>query len=97
VQDRDGDGAYDVYGHMKAMAISGHYGRRHGARVVYQGSENWSGLARLSDEQGLIIRRDKVERAYGARINRLFNIHLPSARPLPRSRQAPNPYVNMEG
>jgi phosphatidylserine/phosphatidylglycerophosphate/cardiolipin synthase-like enzyme len=96
VQDRDGDGAYDVYLHMKAMAISGHYGGNRGARVVYQGSENWSSLARVSDEQGLIIQRDSVERAYGARINRLFHVHLPSARPLPRAQQAPNPYVNME-
>lgn len=96
VQDRDGDGAYDVYLHMKAMAISGHWNGRRGARVVYQGSENWSGLATLSDEQGLIIERDGVERAYGARINKLFNIHLPSARLLPRAQQAANPYVNME-
>ena len=83
MQDRDGDGAYDVYLHMKAMAISGHYDGKRDARVVYQGSENWSGLAKLSDEQGLIIERDGVERAYGARINKLFNIHLPSARLLP--------------
>ena len=96
VQDRDGDGAYDVYLHMKAMAISGRYGGNRGARVVYQGSENWSGLARVSDEQGLIIQRDSVERAYGKRINRLFHIHLPSARLLPRAQRAPNPYVNME-
>ena len=97
VQDRDGDGAYDVYLHMKAMAISGHYDGRRGARVVYQGSENWSGLASLSDEQGLVIERDRVERAYGARINKLFNIHLVNARlVLPRRLQAPNPYVNME-
>jgi phosphatidylserine/phosphatidylglycerophosphate/cardiolipin synthase-like enzyme len=96
VQDRDGDGAYDVYLHMKAMAISGHYGGRRDARVVYQGSENWSGLARVSDEQGLVIKREGVERAYGARINKLFGIHLPSARLLPRAQQAANPYVNME-
>ncbi len=96
VQDRDGDGAYDVYLHMKAMAISGHYGGQRDARVVYQGSENWSPLAAMSDEQGLIINRDSVERKYGKRINRLFNTHLPSARPLPRAQQAPNPYVNME-
>ena len=96
VQDRDGDGAYDVYLHMKAMAISGRWDGRRDARVVYQGSENWSGLAKLSDEQGLVIERDGVERAYAARINKLFGIHLPSARLLPRAQQAANPYVNME-
>ena len=97
VRDRDGDGAYDVYLHMKAMAISGHYGGRRGARVVYQGSENWSGLARVSDEQGLVIERGRVERTYGARINKLFNIHLPSARSLPGASGSTNPYKNMEG
>jgi phosphatidylserine/phosphatidylglycerophosphate/cardiolipin synthase-like enzyme len=98
VQDRDGDGAYDVYLHMKAMAISGNYGGKHDARIVYQGSENWSGLASISDEQGLIIERDGVERAYGKRINKLFNTHLRSAALVaPRALRAPNPYVNMEG
>jgi phosphatidylserine/phosphatidylglycerophosphate/cardiolipin synthase-like enzyme len=98
VRDRDGDGAYDVYLHMKAMAISGHYDGRRDARVVYQGSENWSGLASLSDEQGLVIERDRIERKYGARINKLFKIHLVSTTMvLPRSLRAPNPYVNMEG
>jgi phosphatidylserine/phosphatidylglycerophosphate/cardiolipin synthase-like enzyme len=96
VQDKDGDGAYDVYLHMKAMAISGHYGKKRNARIVYQGSENWSGLASVSDEQGLVIERASVERAYGARINRLFNIHLPSARLLARPLLAPDPYANME-
>jgi hypothetical protein len=96
VQDRDGDGAYDVYLHMKAMAISGHYGSRRGVRIVYQGSENWSGLANQSDEQGLIIKRDGVERKYGRQINKLFGTHLFSARARPSQPQAANPYVNME-
>jgi hypothetical protein len=98
VQDRDGDGAYDVYLHMKAMAISGHYGGKRDARVVYQGSENWSGVANLSDEQGLIIRREGVERKYGRRINKLFGIHLVSAVRLFRTTpQVDDPYMNMEG
>jgi phosphatidylserine/phosphatidylglycerophosphate/cardiolipin synthase-like enzyme len=96
VQDRDGDGAYDVYLHMKAMAISGRYGNRRGVRIVYQGSENWSGLAKQSDEQGLIIKRDGVERQYGRQINRLFGIHLVSVSARPSQPQAKNPYVNME-
>ncbi|HET9421833.1 MAG TPA: phospholipase D-like domain-containing protein [Nocardioides sp.] len=97
VRDVDGDGAYDIYLHMKAMAISGHYGGRRGARIVYQGSENWSGLASVSDEQGLIIDRGRVERKYGAQINRLFGIHLRSARPLPAAKRVSDPYMNMEG
>ncbi len=97
VRDSDGDGAYDVYLHMKAMAISGHYGGRRGARIVYQGSENWSGLASMSDEQGLIIDRARVERKYGRHINRLFGIHLRSARPLPAAKRVSDPYMYMEG
>ena len=97
VRDSDGDGAYDVYLHMKAMAISGHYGGRRGARLVYQGSENWSGLASLSDEQGLVINRGRVERQYGRHINHLFGIHLRSARPLPSAKRVDDPYMNMEG
>jgi phosphatidylserine/phosphatidylglycerophosphate/cardiolipin synthase-like enzyme len=97
VRDSDGDGAYDVYLHMKAMAISGHYGGRRGARIVYQGSENWSGLASVSDEQGLIIDRARVERRYGRQINRLFGIHLRSARPLPAAKRVDDPYMYMEG
>ncbi len=97
VRDADGDGAYDVYLHMKAMAISGHYGGRRGARLVYQGSENWSGLASVSDEQGLVIDRGRVERRYGRQINQLFDIHLRSARPLPSAKRVDDPYMNMEG
>jgi phosphatidylserine/phosphatidylglycerophosphate/cardiolipin synthase-like enzyme len=97
VRDSDGDGAYDVYLHMKAMAISGHYGGRRGARIVYQGSENWSGLASQSDEQGLIINRARVEKQYGRQINRLFRIHLRSARPLPAAMRVSDPYMYMEG
>ena len=98
VADRDGDGAYDIYLHMKAMAISGNYDGKRNTRIVYQGSENWSPLAAMSDEQGLIIQRDGVEKAYGKRINRLFGIHLKSV-PLvtPRALRPKNPYVNMEG
>jgi phosphatidylserine/phosphatidylglycerophosphate/cardiolipin synthase-like enzyme len=97
VRDSDGDGAYDVYLHMKAMAISGHYGGRRGARLVYQGSENWSSLASISDEQGLVINRGRVERKYGRHINRLFRIHLRSARPLPSAKRVADPYMYMEG
>jgi phosphatidylserine/phosphatidylglycerophosphate/cardiolipin synthase-like enzyme len=97
VRDSDGDGAYDVYLHMKAMAISGHYGGRRGARLVYQGSENWSSLASISDEQGLVIDRKRVERKYGRQINRLFGIHLRSARPLPSAKRVDDPYMYMEG
>ena len=97
VSDRDGDGAYDIYLHMKAMAISGHYGNDRGARIVHNGSANWSGLGLIADEQGLVIRRDGVEKQYGRQITRLFNIHLTSAPPIAARLRVSDPYMNMEG
>jgi phosphatidylserine/phosphatidylglycerophosphate/cardiolipin synthase-like enzyme len=96
VKDRDGDGAYDIYLHMKAMAISGHYDGDRGARIVFNGSANWSGLGLIADEQGLVIRRDAVEKAYGKQINRLFNVHLKSAPPVDARLRVSDPYMNME-
>lgn len=78
VRDGDGDGAYDIYLHMKAMSISGNYKGDPGARIVFNGTANWSGIGLIGDENGLVIEKDSVERAYGARINKLFNIHLVS-------------------
>ncbi len=57
VSDWDVDGVYDRYLHSKSMAVSGWYGNDRSTRIAWQGSENWSGLAKLSDEQGFQIRR----------------------------------------
>ena len=103
VADKDGDGAYDIYLHMKAMSISGNYGRDRGTRIVFNGSANWSGLGLMADENGLVIRRDGVERQYGRQINRLFNIHLRSVPLDPEVEEQVergkviDPYRNMEG
>ena len=96
VKDSDGDGAYDVYLHMKAMAISGHYAGKPNARIVFNGSANWSGLGLIADEQGLVIESERVERLYGEQINRLFRTHLRSARPLPARMRVADPYMKME-
>ncbi|HET9421120.1 MAG TPA: phospholipase D-like domain-containing protein [Nocardioides sp.] len=102
VSDRDGDGAYDIYLHMKAMSISGFYGRNRGARIVYNGTANFSGIGLIADENGLVIERDGVERAYGRQINRLFNIHLKSVPLDPEVEESVerglviDPYRNME-
>lgn len=73
VNDYDSDGVYDRYLHSKSMAVSGWYGKDRSARVAWQGSENWSGLAKLSDEQGLTIVRGKVERRYARWVDYLFD------------------------
>ena len=72
VQDFDGDGSYDRYLHMKAMAISGVYNGDRSARIVLNGSANWSGMAFQSDEQGFVIRRGAAEKKYAAWVNDLF-------------------------
>jgi len=50
VQDLDGDGEFDNYFHLKAMSVVGHVGGDRSNHVVLNGSANWSGLARVSDE-----------------------------------------------
>lgn len=72
VSDFDGDGIYDRYLHSKSMAVSGWYRRDRSARVAWQGSENWSGLAKLSDEQGFRIDRGGAEVSYARYVDSLF-------------------------
>lgn len=48
--DRNRDGVYDIYVHMKVMAVSGVYAGRTNARVVVNGSANWSAVPLASDE-----------------------------------------------
>jgi hypothetical protein len=50
VQDFNGDGEFDNYFHLKAMSIVGNVGPDRSGYVVLNGSANWSGLARASDE-----------------------------------------------
>jgi phosphatidylserine/phosphatidylglycerophosphate/cardiolipin synthase-like enzyme len=50
VQDLDGDGEFDNYFHLKSMSIVGNVGGNRSGYVVLNGSANWSGLARVSDE-----------------------------------------------
>ena len=44
-----------------------------------------------------MIDRKRVERKYGRQINKLFGIHLRSARPLPSAKRVDDPYMYMEG
>lgn len=80
--DFDADGVYDRYLHSKVMTVSGNFGGDPGAKVVWQGSENWSGLAKLSDEQGLILRRPRALKEYNGWMNYLWT-HAPPPPPKP--------------
>lgn len=94
--DTDGDGSFDRYVHMKAMAISGNYAGDRSARIVLNGSANWSGTGSNSDEQGMIIRRASVERAYGSWINQLFRTPVYNAKPVPGQFRVSDPYQDVE-
>jgi hypothetical protein len=72
VSDFDDDGIYDRYLHSKSMTVSGWYRKDRSARVAWQGSENWSGLAKLSDEQGFRIHRGGAEGVYARWVDYLF-------------------------
>lgn len=76
--DRDRDGLYDIYLHMKAMTISGNYAGRTDARVVYNGTANWTPKALMSDEVVAEIWDPALEAKYTRWINYLFN-HRPKS------------------
>jgi len=72
VNDWDQDGVYDRYLHSKVLAVSGWYRKDRSTRIAWQGSENWSGLATISDEQGFRIRRSGAEGMYARWVDHLF-------------------------
>ncbi len=80
--DRDRDGLYDIYLHMKSMAISGNFGGKSNAQVVYNGTANWTPVALASDEVVAKIAIPRIERRYAKWINFLFNNRPPSWGPI---------------
>ena len=48
--DRNEDGIYDRYVHMKTLAVSGVYGKKTNASVTINGSANWTPVSLASDE-----------------------------------------------
>jgi hypothetical protein len=50
VQDRDDDGQFDNYFHMKTMTIVGRIGKKRANHVTFNGSANWSSVSARSDE-----------------------------------------------
>ena len=75
--DADDDGLYDRYVHMKAMAIHGNVGDNPDFKITYNGSANWTAVARSSDEIVGMVRNPKVADAYIAHIDYMFT-HRPA-------------------
>lgn len=82
-QDFDRDGSFDRYLHSKSMTISGHYRKNRSARIVLNGSANWTKTALRSDEISFVVRDARLEQKYAAWINGLF-----TQPPLPGQRTA---------
>ncbi|WP_418062172.1 phospholipase D-like domain-containing protein [Pimelobacter simplex] len=62
--DRDRNGVYDIYLHLKSLAISGVYEGRTNARVTYNGSANWSSVPLASDDVVGEFRDISMTKAY---------------------------------
>ncbi|WP_345519684.1 phospholipase D-like domain-containing protein [Nocardioides conyzicola] len=76
--DRDEDGIYDRYVHMKTLTISGVYDGKTNASVTINGSANWTHVSLVSDEVIGVIRSSYTTKRYSNWIDYLFT-HRPSS------------------
>ena len=76
--DRDEDGIYDRYVHMKTLAISGVYAGQTNATITVNGSANWTPVSLASDEVIGVLTYPKTTRQYSNWIDFLFT-HRPSS------------------
>ena len=81
-QDFTRDGVYDRYLHLKDMTISGHYDGATDAKVVFNGTANWTSVALASDEAVAKIYGGKLLRKYSRWIDWLY-AHPPKFSNLP--------------
>jgi hypothetical protein len=79
VQDFDGDGQFDNYFHLKAMAIIGHVAGKRANKVVLNGSANLSGLGGVSDENLGVYWRAPLAERYREHIDYWYT-HFPEDR-----------------
>ncbi|GAA4732881.1 hypothetical protein GCM10023350_15430 [Nocardioides endophyticus] len=75
--DRNEDGIYDRYVHMKTIAISGVYDGKTDAMITVNGSANWTHVSLVSDEVIGVLQYPKATRQYINWIDYLFN-HRPA-------------------
>ena len=76
-KDVDGDYVYETYLHLKAMTISGHYGKQTDARVSFDGSHNWNAVSVRSDETFAKITYPSAFYAYSAFVDHYLFHPLP--------------------
>ncbi|WP_162599922.1 phospholipase D-like domain-containing protein [Nocardioides solisilvae] len=80
VIDRNGDGEFDKYFHLKAMSIIGNVKKKKANAVVLNGSANWSGMGASSDENVGIYWDKKLAKQYAEHIDYWFENFPTSAR-----------------
>ena len=76
--DRNEDGIYDRYVHMKTLTISGVYNGKTNATVTVNGSANWTHVSLVSDEVIGVIQSPFTTKQYSNWIDFLFT-HRPSS------------------
>lgn len=69
VQDTNDDGFFDNYFHMKSMSIRGHYDGDRTGWAVMNGSANWTGVSRASDENVGIYYSPRLVKRYEEHLN----------------------------
>ena len=81
--DSDYDGQFDKYFHLKAMTIVGRVKGKRDNHVVLNGSANWSGLAKVSDENLGIYWQKRLTLRYQEHLDYWydnFDMHAAAAR-----------------
>ncbi len=73
VQDFNCDGEFDRYFHLKSMTIRGNYNGDRSGLALLNGSSNWSGLAKISDENLGIYRGAGRVRRYEKHLDYWYN------------------------
>lgn len=97
VQDKNGDGIFDNYFHIKVLTVNGKYANNPHTRFVLQGSSNWSGGATADDEQIGVFHLSGVTLQYQKWLSHWF-AHTPrSARMAAWARMRPvDPYAHVD-
>lgn len=80
IRDRDGDGVYDDYMHLKAMTIGGNYEGNTNARVAWNGSHNWTAKSLGSDETFVRVQTPYAFRQYSRWVDKYMRARISGAR-----------------
>ena len=95
-QDNNCDGEFDNYFHLKSMTIRGNYNGDRSGYALVNGSANWSGLAKVSDENLGIYRSKSRVKRYEAHLDYWYGQNIWGKRNCPTERLARTAAVDNE-